>query len=630
MQSNADPNKGGGFSQKSASPSNLFVPSYNEPDALRLPRLPTPDQRNEGPYTQRDSLRPAQHDNKLQPVSARDPIQRDEVEDEAGDAENRNDNRRRVSSPMVVQEQPSFRQRSRIEDEDERPEEEGRIIRVDSRLDGRAWEGDAEGERDPVAASFREARMQCQVLKKKEGSKDFPMEVKALEARLKSLEGQVMRDRITIIKRAKEQRHNSTALQKNLQDARQQMHQTMAQAADDVIVLTQKLKSVEEEFAQCRVDRDYEKMSFQNEKEIVKAQSRDTEEQLQKARMEVSELNRRMKSSNEEVKLLTKLKHDIENEAKSMQERVDALQDEVSQLKSKNSTLERQVMTLEGELSLEKNNVKNEIARVQMERERNGERQSQLQLQLEHAQQDAAQLEDLRTEATEFRRKFQQAEKLLDEAEEVRKEALANAHRQAEHDKAEAVAKMTHELETARRQLKAAQEDKTDALARVQNTVKELQTELAAANARVSEMTAGRIEAQEQLTKETDRLLAQVRKGQQEAARSSQQVQDMQESMLKEQEAAQSKQLELKTQMSELRGQAQEAQLKLAEATSGLEKATAEKREAETRAKEVREELEEVRRTSAVEDLRAEMKRLQAQLEEARREVAKWEAKVCR
>lgn len=41
---------------------------------------------------------------------------------------------------------------------------------------------------------------------------------------------------------------------------------------------------------------------------------------------QVSELNRRMKSSNEEVKLLTKLKHDIENEAKSMQERVDALQ----------------------------------------------------------------------------------------------------------------------------------------------------------------------------------------------------------------------------------------------------------------------------------------------------------------
>lgn len=34
---------------------------------------------------------------------------------------------------------------------------------------------------------------------------------------------------------------------------------------------------------------------------------------------------------------------------------------------------------------------------------------------------------------------------------------------------AEAVAKMTHELETARRQLKAAQEDKTDALARYPN-----------------------------------------------------------------------------------------------------------------------------------------------------------------
>jgi len=37
---------------------------------------------------------------------------------------------------------------------------------------------------------------------------------------------------------------------------------TMVQAADDVIILTQKLQDVEEKFAQCRVDKDHLERQF--------------------------------------------------------------------------------------------------------------------------------------------------------------------------------------------------------------------------------------------------------------------------------------------------------------------------------------------------------------------------------
>lgn len=135
---------------------------------------------------------------------------------------------------------------------------DGRMISVESRTDGKAWEDlPPEHERDPVSQAFRDARLQCQVISKKQGTKEFPNEIKLLEAKLKRLEVQIVQDKKDIIKKQQCHKRDSNVLQRNLREARENMQSTMVQAADDVLILTQKLQEVEERFAQCRVDKDH-------------------------------------------------------------------------------------------------------------------------------------------------------------------------------------------------------------------------------------------------------------------------------------------------------------------------------------------------------------------------------------
>eukprot|EP00960_Hanusia_phi_P013375 391794-Hanusia_phi.AAC.4 len=157
--------------------SGIFIPTFSEPDTIRLPRLPTPDQR---PDPQRDNLRANPYGMQ---THRGDFGRRDEYR--ASDEENRNENRRpRSSSPR-----DHFSDRSSDTGEVVDMREE---ISNHSRADGRAWEeSEYENPKDPILQGFRDVRLQCQVLRKKEGSKDFAGEHKNLEGKLARLEKQV-------------------------------------------------------------------------------------------------------------------------------------------------------------------------------------------------------------------------------------------------------------------------------------------------------------------------------------------------------------------------------------------------------------------------------------------------------
>ena len=201
--------------------------------------------------TKRDSLRPVQEP--LQPLTHRGAF----THREGGDgAENIHENRARPSSSSpevaaVMMQQGSLGRSKALDDADSRSDG------TSSRSDGRAWEdSEYENPKDPILNSFRELRLQVQVMNKKDpGSKDFKTEQKALETRLKRIEAQVMSDRQALMRRGKAAKMDTNQLQSNLKSARDNMQATMQQAADDVIALTQKLQDVEDKFAQCRVDK---------------------------------------------------------------------------------------------------------------------------------------------------------------------------------------------------------------------------------------------------------------------------------------------------------------------------------------------------------------------------------------
>ena len=111
-----------------------------------------------------------------------------------------------------------------------------------SRSDGRAWEdSEYENPKDPILNSFRDLRLQVQVMNKKDpGSKDFKAEQKALETRLKRLESQVMSDRQALMRRGKAAKMDTSQLQTNLKSARDNMQATMQQARSRVKISMKK------------------------------------------------------------------------------------------------------------------------------------------------------------------------------------------------------------------------------------------------------------------------------------------------------------------------------------------------------------------------------------------------------
>ena len=166
---------------------SLVVRGQKAEEGLRLPRLPTPRDGAVDGVTPRDVPRDqlrgggsnSIHAQALMPLKQQQQQQQQQWSARGdSDQENRDTQASgRLSSP----------------EDESRPDGEGRRIQINSRTDGRAWEDSpSEVDKDPVSQAFREARMQVQVVKKKEGSKEFPSEVKGLESKIKRLEAQVM------------------------------------------------------------------------------------------------------------------------------------------------------------------------------------------------------------------------------------------------------------------------------------------------------------------------------------------------------------------------------------------------------------------------------------------------------
>lgn len=102
----------------------------------------------------------------------------------------------------------------------------------------------------------------------------------------------------------------------------------------------------------------------------------------------------------------------------------------------------------------------------------------------------------------------------------MRKEAVKAAQAVCQAEKEEALARVGKELEMVKRQLNNAITDKVDAAQRASQAHNQLQTELHAANEKLSEANKQRIAAQEKLKKETDTMLEQLKRAQDESARS--------------------------------------------------------------------------------------------------------------
>jgi len=279
--------------------------------------------------------------------------------------------------------------------------------------------------------------------KKDPGSQEFKTEQKALETRIKRLESQVMSDRAALVRRGKADKGYTTQMQQNLKVARDNMQATMQQAADDVIVLTQKLQDVEEKFAQCRVDKEHLERSFTSEVEVLRKKNIDTEQRLDAAQRQHEELAERMRTDREESRKNKRGKAEAESALRALEEQLEATSKECVSVKAQRAKLERQVSQLESDVAVERSNVKNEEERVKLEKERHNERVKSLESHLERCMEEASALEEYKAEAKDARRKLEQAEGLLDEAENVRKKSVAESQAACAADKQEALQRVS-------------------------------------------------------------------------------------------------------------------------------------------------------------------------------------------
>ncbi|EKX48968.1 hypothetical protein GUITHDRAFT_136168 [Guillardia theta CCMP2712] len=569
----ADPNR------EKVSGTSIFIPTFSEPESIRLPRLPTPDQRAD---PQRDNLRA----NPYGLQTHRGDFGRRE-EHRASDEENRHENRRpRSSSPRDMH---SDRSSDVGEPLDVREE-----ISNLSRADGRAWEeSEYENLKDPILQGFRDVRFQCQVLKKKEGSREFAAEHKNLEGKLARLEKQV------ILRKHKEVKKDSGALQRNLKEAREQMQvlastflppplsllATMAQAADDVIILTQKLQDVETKYAQCRVDKDHLERSFNVEMEVLRKQIHELEDSLSSSRSELSGSLARLKEAKEKAAAEEKQRKEAEASYRMMEEEGEKKSQEMSALRVGKSNLERQLMSLESELENERVRVKMEESRHQLERERLLERSRALEEELAAGRLLGAEVEVValavkrsKLEVKSYQKRLELAEKQLEDANKSKMEAMSNAQQASLLAKEEAMSALQEEISTLRKQLEGVREEKAEAARRSQEDGKRMQQEITTLTESVAEASRARFKAQELARKEQETLYEEVKKAQEDAARSGKQLNELKDQMYAERETAHKREMELREREMKLKLQVEEAKLQVQElqAASDSHKSTTE------------------------------------------------------
>lgn len=175
--------------------------------------------------------------------------------------------------------------RRRVRDSDA---DDPRELTLDSRTDARAWEdGDAKEEKDPIVQGFREMLVLAQIARKKAGTKDFEAEMDALEKKLKRAQTHTSGVYLMVQHQLKTERKKNEALQQSLKGAKNTMNQTVTQALDDVTLLTQKLKSVEEAFARTRVDKEHIEKGFRSEMAAVMAKNSSLQKNLLSCKLEL-------------------------------------------------------------------------------------------------------------------------------------------------------------------------------------------------------------------------------------------------------------------------------------------------------------------------------------------------------
>ena len=165
------------------------------------------------------------------------------------------------------------------------PRDSPRELQLGARTDGRAWEdGDVQSEdRDPMAQGFRELRILAQLARKKAGTQEFDKEMSALEVKIKRVHVHASGEYAMVQRQLKAQKRSNASLQQSLKGAKNTVNQTVSQAFDDVTLLTQKLKTVEEQFSQVRVDKEHIEKGFRSELAAVQAKNTSLQAQILKS-----------------------------------------------------------------------------------------------------------------------------------------------------------------------------------------------------------------------------------------------------------------------------------------------------------------------------------------------------------
>jgi len=222
---------------------------------------------------------------------------------------------------------------------------------LNSRADGRAWEdGDMQEEKDPMAAGFRELRILSQLVRKKASSKDFESEMTAFEVKMKRLQTFAVGEYNVVKRELKAQKISNKSLQQSLKSAHQTVNQTMSQALEDVTLLTQKLRSVEENFSQVRVDKDHIEKGFRSELGAVQAKNSSLQKNLLSCKLELEDLSHRIKSSDDLIRQLTFDKLESQKEANTLRSQLSVFEDDFSSVKQREAKAVKDVMLCKDEL----------------------------------------------------------------------------------------------------------------------------------------------------------------------------------------------------------------------------------------------------------------------------------------
>jgi chromosome segregation ATPase len=315
-----------------------------------------------------------------------------------------------------------------------------------------------------------------------------------------------MSDRKEIIRRHQMQKRDTNVLARNLREARENMQNTMVQAADDVLILTQKLHEVEEKFAQCRVEKEQVDQGAASELELMRSSVADAQERLLAARRETQDRVADLKGAQQTVEKLKRECQELNGSTQVMQQHMSLMQEEISQLRAAKGRLERDVTDLEGEIVAEKNNVKNEISRAQMDRDASKERVTKLQVQLEQALSDSSQVEDFKAENLELKRRVATIQSQLKSSEEARAESEGAMAARHARDLEELQRKYTPTVAKLESELAAAEAARELAVKKGHAAATELQAELDQANSRAAQQVKIRLAAQEELQQESGKL----------------------------------------------------------------------------------------------------------------------------